>query len=87
MSPQQECPPLTLHHRVTGVELSPTPHAAESRDLPILLALLDGGVDVLACGTAGIEGGGGEEGKQPGFPEHHRDGGYGMGIPVLAPRP
>lgn len=54
---RQECPPLTLHHRVAGVELSPAPHAAESRDLPVLLALLDGGVNVLACGTAGIEGG------------------------------
>lgn len=44
-------PLLTLHHRVACVELSAPSHSSETGYLAVLLALLDGGVDVMTCGT------------------------------------
>lgn len=44
-------PVLTLHHRVACVELSSSSHPTEAGYLAVLLALLDGGVDVVTCGV------------------------------------
>lgn len=88
-------PILTLHHCVACVELSTTSHSTETGYLAVLLALLDGGVDVMTCGIGRLTCSGLFPEGAEGFvrrkqrtenslgTQTHRDGGYRSRNPVL----